>query len=71
MDLTLSSGANGEEVVEACIEKLSQLAEFGNDYGLMMRIAKVETDFGKYYPPGLAYQGIWQVEDNIRSTAFE
>jgi len=70
VDATLTSGANGEDIVDACIEKLNQLAIFPNDFGLMHRIAKVETDFGNAYGTASPSRGIWQVWWNFYRLFF-
>ena len=61
VDATLTSGASGEDVVDACIDKLNHLDVFPNDFGLMKRIAKVESDFGQNYGAASPTRGIWQV----------
>ena len=68
VDATLTNGAVGEDVVYGCIEKLNQLAVFPNDFGLMYRIAKVETDFGNTYGAAASVnRGIWQVRNEFKN----
>ncbi|CAK8678126.1 unnamed protein product [Clavelina lepadiformis] len=66
-DLTLVPGSSGEDVVDACIQKLSAISLFSNDYGFLKRIALVESKFGSNStvinanPTG----GIWQITTKI------
>ncbi|CAK8678124.1 unnamed protein product [Clavelina lepadiformis] len=66
-DLTLVPGSSGEDVVDACVQKLSAISLFSNDYGFLKRIALVESKFGSNStvinanPTG----GIWQITTNI------
>ncbi|XP_076802484.1 uncharacterized protein LOC143446634 [Clavelina lepadiformis] len=66
-DLTLVAGQSGVDVVDACINKLSAIPLFSNDFGFLKRIALVESDFGSntttinVNPAG----GIWQISTTI------
>ncbi|XP_076799833.1 uncharacterized protein LOC143444925 [Clavelina lepadiformis] len=66
-DLTLVPGSSGEDVVDACIQKLSAISLFTNDYGFLKRIALFESKFGSNStvinanPTG----GIWQITTAI------
>ncbi|XP_076803308.1 uncharacterized protein LOC143447209 isoform X1 [Clavelina lepadiformis] len=61
VDLTLSPGSVGKEVVEACILKLDSLSIFSNDFEFMKRIAFVETKFGTNFTSKDITRGIWQM----------
>ena len=59
-DLTLQDGANGSDVVEMVLAKISGMPEFSSDHHLLRRIAYVETNDGTSgVPPG----GIWAVDE--------
>ena len=58
VDQTLDEGANGPDVVDMVIAKISNI--FDSDHRLLRRIAYVETDDGTSgIPPG----GIWAVDE--------
>ena len=64
VDETLTPGASGVDVVDACIQKIQAVfPEFGPDFGFLKRLALVESQFGidqevmNSNPSG----GIWQV----------
>ena len=59
-DETLTPGANGSDVVEAVISKLSLLENIGPDHRFMRRLAYVETRDGAVENEG----GIWGVDDD-------
>lgn len=65
VDQTLISGAKGEDVVDACIQKFNNAPEvskiLNNDFGFFKRIALVESDFGKKENLPIDKGGIWQV----------
>ena len=61
VDLTLTPGATGKEVAEACVQKINSLVEFDNDFQLLKRIALVGSNFGENYTSGTADRGMWQV----------
>ncbi|XP_076803428.1 uncharacterized protein LOC143447287 isoform X2 [Clavelina lepadiformis] len=67
VDLTLVSGSNGEDVVSACIQKLENLGVFSSDFGLMKRIAYVESNFGTNFTSKEAARGIWQISSAIET----
>lgn len=65
VDQTLISGAKGEDVVDACIQKINNAPEvskvLNNNFGFFKRIALVESDFGKRENLLINKGGIWQV----------
>ena len=61
VDMTVVQHAIGEDIVEACLDKLDFLNVFVNDYGLLNRIARVESNFGTSYSSADSSRGIWQV----------
>ena len=71
-DLTLVPGSSGEDVVDACIQKINSVSGIGsllsNDFGLLKRIALVESNFGKSTPNSQG--GIWQVNSFQCKKAF-
>ena len=65
VDQTLEDGANGSDVVEMVIAKISKI--FNSDHRLLRRIAYVETDDGTSgVPPG----GIWAVDESKLKTVL-
>ena len=64
--MTLVSGSSGVDVVDACIQKINSITGIdkvlSNDFGLLKRIALVESEFGNSTenPQG----GIWQVQES-------
>ena len=59
-DLTLQDGANGSDVVEMVLAKISGMPEFSSGHRLLRRIAYVETNDGTSgVPPG----GIWALDE--------
>ena len=65
VDQTLDPGANGSDVVEMVIAKISKV--FPSDHRLLRRIAYVETDDGTSgVPPG----GIWAVDESKLNTVL-
>ena len=69
-DQTLQDGANGSDVVEMVLAKISGIPEFSSDHHLLRRIAYVETNDGNSSVPHEG--GIWVVDEhklNIVHTA--
>ena len=62
-DNTLTPGANGSDVVEAVISKLSFLENIGPDHRFMRRLAYVVTRDGAVENEG----GIWGVTNEPNS----
>lgn len=59
------SGATGEDVVDACIQKINNIPAvsviLNNDFGFFKRIALVESNFGQNTNLPFVQGGIWQV----------
>ena len=66
-DNTLTPGANGSDVVEVVISKLSLLENIGPDHRFMRRLAYVETRDGAVENEG----GIWGVTNEMLSLIRE
>ena len=61
VDQTLVSGSTGVDVVDACVQKLNTIKSLSNDFGLIKRIAYVESEFGTLTGVGNNAGGIWRV----------
>ncbi|XP_076799831.1 uncharacterized protein LOC143444923 [Clavelina lepadiformis] len=70
IDLTLAEGSFGEEVVQACLQKIDSLFAFSNDFGFMKRISFVETEYGRNYSNRNKKRGIWQISTNMENIIF-
>ena len=68
VDQTLEDGANGSDVVEMVIARISWTNIFDSDHRLLRRIAYVETNDGTSgVPPG----GIWAVDECTLKTVLK
>ena len=64
VDLTLTPGSSGSDVVAACVSLVTQLQIFPSDNGILRRIAYVETHDGTdedTYPSDY-HGGIWNLD---------
>lgn len=74
-DQTLVSGATGEDVVDACIQKINNIPAvsviLNNDFGFFKRIALVESNFGQSTNLPFVQGGIWQVDIYELNLSFD